>query len=287
MHRDSFHLLVLLGLLLSSPAAHATTRSYTPEQVRNLVQARAALLIDQSTGRILYQRNIDAPYPPASTTKLMTALVVYETKGLGGTITVRSVDTRVQPSVVPLVAGETVPVIDLVGSMLIGSDNDAAMSLARYAGGNVDNFVQMMNARARSLGCTKTRFTNPHGLYEKGVSVTARDLRRIFDQAIAIPSLRRLCETKNYQLNTAKGPQIVKNHNKLLGLYPGMGPAKTGWTMASRHTYAASVSRDGRELHLIILNSPDKWKDATLLFDYGFENLPETSETIPELSNKT
>lgn len=264
------HLIVLLtACFLSTLAA----REYTSDQVRQLVQAKAALLYDANTGQVLYQRNIDEPYAPASTTKLMTALLVYEQKGLNGTLTVRREDTRVQPSSVPLISGESVRVNDLVNALLIGSDNDAAMALARYTAGSSEAFVELMNERARQLGCTQTHFCNPHGLTEAGIKTSARDLRRIFQQVISIPALRKICQTKTFTLVTERGPQKIENHNKLLGRYPGMGPAKTGWTNASRHTYAAAASRNGHELQLIILNSPDKWKDATLLFDYGFSRL--------------
>jgi D-alanyl-D-alanine carboxypeptidase len=85
-----------------------------------------------------------------------------------------------------------------------------------------------------------------------------------------VPELREICRTPRLALRTAATTQTLKNHNKLLGVYPGMGPAKTGWTLRSRHTYAASATRDGHELHLILLHSANKWIDAKALFDFGF-----------------
>jgi D-alanyl-D-alanine carboxypeptidase (penicillin-binding protein 5/6) len=235
-----------------------------------LPRAVSVLLYDPQEGRILFGRNVDVPLPPASTTKLMTALLVYEKTGLRGWVRVQPEDTRVEPSHIPLVPGETVSVRDLVWALLIGSENDAALALARYTSGSVSAFVAEMNRKAAELGCTHTHFANPHGLPAAGQLTTARDLLRIFEAVLAVPELRNICATPYFHLTTASGDHWIKNHNKLLGKYPGMGPAKTGWTRASLHTFAACCQRDGRELHLILLASPNKWKDARWLFDMGF-----------------
>jgi len=255
----------------ATPAPH---RTLTDDDVKHLLMARAAMLYDEATGTIIYERSIDTPYPPASTTKLMTALLVYEMKGLDGSIVIQPEDTHVEPSSVPLIAGETVSINNLMHALLIASDNDAALTLARYVAGTESKFVEMMNARALSLGCENTHFVNPNGLPALNEYTTARDLRRIFNRVISIPVLRQICQTREFVLTTKAGSKVLINHNRLLGRYPGMGPAKTGWTLASEHTYAAAVIRDGRELQLIILHSQDKWRDAVVLFDYGFTHLP-------------
>ncbi len=254
-------------LLLARAAAQDAT------DLGQVVQAKAALLVDADTGRTLFARSINAQLPPASTTKLLTALVAYEKTGLYGTVKVSASDTKVEPSHIPLVPGEKVTVLALVKTLLIGSDNDAALALARHCAGSLTAFMQQMNARAVELGCTGTTFKNPNGLPVAGQVTTCTDLLKIFQKTISIPELRQICKTPTYTLTTATGTQVVKNHNKLLGVYPGMGPAKTGWTISSRHTYAAAASRNGHELHLIILNSPNKWVDAKALFDYGFAQL--------------
>jgi len=121
---------------------------------------------------------------------------------------------------------------------------------------------------------TRTRFGNPHGLPGTGQVTTVRDLMALFNAFLAKPELRRMAQTPAYHLRTAIGLQRMRNHNKLLGVYPGMGPAKTGWTYESRHTFAAAAKREGRELRLTLLRSANKWKDTRMLFDYGFANLP-------------
>lgn len=267
---------ILLGFLCFLAIGFKETQAAVPVPTSGTlpVQAKSALLYDVASGRILYQRAIETPYAPASTTKLLTALLVYEKSRLNGEVQVTAEDTHVEPSHIPLVTGETVSVRNLVRALLIGSDNDSAMALARYVGGSVSNFVRMMNLRAAALGCRHTVFKNPNGLPAYGQVTTSADLLKIFQAAIAIPALRDICQTPSFYLATASRHQIIRNHNHLLGTYPGMGPAKTGWTYASRHTYAASATRNGRELQLIILNSPNKWNDARTLFNYGFSHLP-------------
>lgn len=275
------------GLWGSSWAADPGTRKTPAPEGPPEIQARSALLYDPIAQKIIFQKNPDTHCIPASTVKMMTALVVFETKGLNGNVLIQPEDTHVEPSHVPLQNGETVPVLDLVRALLIGSDNDTAMALARHAGGSTSRFVNLMNLRARQLGCDDTLFQNPNGLPASNQYTTARDLLKIFQRVIAIYELRQIMRTKSFYLTTRVGTQLVKNHNKLLGLYPGMGPAKTGWTYASRHTYAAAATRNSRELHLIILNSQDKWSDAKRLFDYGFSHLPSLPAPTGSQANTT
>lgn len=259
------------------------------QEVNDEVRARSALLVDAMTGEILFERNPNLPLSAASTVKLMTALLVYEHVGLDGSVIVLPEDIKVEPSSVPLRVGEKVSITDLMHAMIIGSDNDCAMVLARVVAGNVVNFVEMMDKRAKELGCLNTSFANPNGLPDsKPQFSTAHDMLIIFQKFLSIPELAQIAQMPTFELCTRVGSQIVRNHNKLLGKYPGMGPAKTGWTRASRHTYAASVSREGRELRLIILSSPNKWEDSKLLFDYGFAHLPEWPvQKVAKVDKKT
>jgi D-alanyl-D-alanine carboxypeptidase len=257
-------------LLLQLPYAGKAIQRSALASLDQKVQARSALLVDAANGHILFSRNPTEPLPPASTVKLLTALLVYERTQLKGNVLVQKGDTLVPPSHIPLRAGETVPVRTLVQSLLIGSDNDSALALARHTAGSVEKFVVMMNTRARELGCTSSSFKTPNGLPAPNQVTTAVDLLKIFQAAMAVPELREICRTPSITLHTAVGVQRIKNHNKLLGVYPGMGPAKTGWTLNSKHTFAASATRDGHELHLILLDSANKWSDAEVLFDFGF-----------------
>jgi D-alanyl-D-alanine carboxypeptidase len=253
------------------------------------VKARATLLMDAQTGEVLYARSPDERLLPASTTKLMTALIVYEKLGLRGSVTIAEED-RAEPSNVPLIPGETVSVDKLFHALLIESANDSARALGRAVAGSNAAFVEMMNQRALTLGCFNTHFANPNGLpAPAGTHYTScHDLMIIFRAVIAYPDLRKMLSTKEYVITTASGTHFLHNHNLLLGRYPGMGPAKTGWTEAARHTYAAAASRTEngktRELLLIILDSPDKWTDAQILFNWGFAQTPPPvpAENAPE-----
>ncbi len=271
---------LILGMMTGATAMAAGRDTHPLERdINSLVRAKSALLVDEKTGEVIFARNAGKELPPASTVKMLTALLVYETKGLGGTVLITS-DDKAEPSNVPLIPGETVAVRDLVYSLLLGSDNDSAIALARYTGGNVTNFINMMNNRAIRLGCRNSNFKTPNGLPTPGQYTTSEDLMKIFEAFVRVPELRRIASTKTYFLKTAARSQTLKNHNKLLGVYSGMGPAKTGWTYTSRHTYAAAATRNGRELHLTILDTPNKWADATALFDYGFAHLP-ADPTVP------
>ena len=269
--RQLWRVIVALWLSFQLPVFGKPAEVITLASLNQKINASSALLVDAASGRVLFSKNPASQFPPASTTKLMTALLVYEHTHLEGNVLVEKPDTMVQPSSIPLKVGETVSVRTLVQSLLIGSDNDSAMALARFTSGSVPTFIALMNTRARELGCSNSVFKTPNGLPAPNQVTTARDLLKIFRAAMAIPELRQICQTPSLTLTTAVGKQVLKNHNKLLGVYPGMGPAKTGWTRASEHTYAASATRDGRELQLILLHSTNKWDDAELLFNYGFK----------------
>lgn len=272
-------LMVWCGLSLP---AEAVTRS----KLSTSVKAKSVLLTDARTGAVLYSKRADVAYPPASTVKLMTALLAWERTRLRGEIKVVRSDTQVEPSHVPLRVGEVVSVYDMTRTLLVGSDNDSARALGRHISGSNDAFLKLMNQRALSIGCKNTIFKTPNGLPASGQVTTCNDIMKIYNEVLKVPELKKMMTTKGFTLKTAVGSQWVKNHNKLLGKYTGMGPAKTGWTYASRHTYAASVTRGGRELRLTLLNSPDKWTDAKLLFDYGFSNLPGLKPQVAS-SSKT
>jgi serine-type D-Ala-D-Ala carboxypeptidase (penicillin-binding protein 5/6) len=277
--RPISHLLLLtfwLGLLCwTGPVSAFSFKDYGPRPrltPPDAILARAVVLEDADTKTILYQRNPDERLLPASTTKLMTALIVYEKLGgMNGNVTI-SEDDRAEPSNIPVVPGETVSVNTLFHALLIESANDSARALGRSVAGSADAFVNMMNQRALSMGLFNTHFHNPNGLpAPSGTHYTScADLMVIFQHVLSHPDLAKIMSTRAYTISTASGLHNLHNHNRLLGMYPGMGPAKTGWTVASRHTYACSVTQGGHTLLLTLLDSPDKWRDAQILFNWGF-----------------
>ena len=249
-----------------------------PEEIK----AQAALLIDAQTGKVLFQRNADERHLPASTTKLMTALIVYENIRMNGSVTIID-DDRAEPSNIPVVPGETIPVSTLFHALLIESANDSARALGRYVAGSTPAFVEMMNERSLAMGLFNTHFDNPNGLpAPAGTHYTScADLMKIFQAVIRYPELRKILSTKEYVIHTASGTHILHNHNRLLGYYPGMGPAKTGWTELARHTYACSVTQNGHELLLTMLDSPNKWADSQILFNWAFAQEAAGTTTGP------
>ncbi len=265
-----------LGLLCwTKPAYGFHFKDYNPAPhltPPDAIQAKAVVLEDLDTGEVLFQKNPDMRLLPASTTKLMTALIVYEKLGgMKGSVTVTE-DDRAEPSNIPVVPGETISVNTLFHALLIESCNDSARTLGRAVAGSAPGFVEMMNQRAIAMGLFNTHFHNPNGLpAPSGTHFTScADLMVIFKAVLKYPALADIMQTKQFEIHTASGTHVLRNHNRLLGYYPGMGPAKTGWTEASRHTYACEVTQNGHHLLLTLLDSPDKWHDAIILFNWGF-----------------
>jgi len=283
-------LTICLGLFCGSGSvlAQFSFRDYGPHPhltPPDAILSRGALLVRADTGEVLYARNPDVRLLPASTTKLMTALIVREKLGgMTGRVTIEAGD-RAEPSNIPVVPGETISVFTLFHALLIESANDSARALGRYVAGSNQAFVAMMNQRALALGLFNTHFYNPNGLpAPQGTHYTScADLMVIFRHVIAYPELAQIMSTKEYTIYTASGTHSLRNHNLLLGRYPGMGPAKTGWTYASRHTYACAVTQNGHTLLLTLLDSPDKWRDAEILFNWGFaqEASQPTAQAAP------
>jgi len=277
-------LTIWLGLLCwTSPVpAQFYFKDYGPRPRHtppDAILSRGALLMDAQTGEVLYARNPDERLLPASTTKLMTALIVYEKLGgFRGNVTIEESD-RAEPSNIPVVPGETISVYTLFHALLIESANDSARALGRYVAGSNEAFVGMMNQRALAMGLFNTHFNNPNGLpAPEGTHYTScADLMQIFRAVIKYPELARILSTKAYTIETASGVHPLRNHNLLLGRYPGMGPAKTGWTEAARHTYACAVTQNGHTLLLTLLDSPNKWLDAEILFNWGFARVESQS----------
>jgi len=256
----------LLGLLvfgLLAPPAHG---SLPP------VEATAFVLLEERTGQVLLARNPDLPRPPASTTKILTALLVLENLPLDRVVKVsaRAAAQR-EGSSIGLEVGERRTVRELLYALLVKSANDAAVALAEAVDGSVEGFVRRMNARARALGARNTHFVNPHGLHQPGHYTTASDLARIARAALQNPVFREIVRTREYEYPSAQGPLRLLNGNRLLGRYPGADGVKTGWTAQSGRCLVASATRSGRRLLVVLLNAPQVFQDAARLLDYGFE----------------
>jgi D-alanyl-D-alanine carboxypeptidase (penicillin-binding protein 5/6) len=253
------------------------------------LSARALLLMDAKTGKVLYQKNADIPLPPASTTKVLTAILTLESqKQSNDRLTVSKAATRVPASKLYLKPGQTVSIEDLLYGVLLASANDASVVLAEGIGGSVERFAEIMTKKAHDLGATNTRFSNPHGLTAADHYSTARDLALIFKYAMKNPTFRQIVHTKMSSVRsvspgkkTAQTRRIsVRNHNRLLWNYDGAIGGKTGYTFAAQKCYVGAVERDGVTLIVSLLGSRDLWGDTKRLLEYGFDNY-QALNTLP------
>lgn len=235
------------------------------------VDAASAILLDLDTGRVLFERAPDRRRPVASTTKVMTALLVLESADPDGVIEVDGTATAQAGSILGLQPGEGIQVRDLLFALMLQSANDAAVALAEHVAGSVEAFVRAMNARARELGARRTRFASPNGLNDLGVS-TARDLATITIEAFRHPLFARIARTRLRSIPAPVGPpRRIQSRNALLWLYPGATGVKTGWTSAAGFCLVASAERDGLRLLSVVLGSPDEaFTDSAILLDHGF-----------------
>jgi D-alanyl-D-alanine carboxypeptidase (penicillin-binding protein 5/6) len=238
------------------------------------IAGRAAVLMEMSAGKILWQRNQDQLLAPASTTKILTALVVLERSKLNDVVKVPREATLATGGTVHLHTGEQLSVEQLLYGMLLGSANDAAIALANHTGGSMAKFVDLMNGKARHLGAKRSNFHNPTGLPQKGHMTTARELAMISRAALANPQFRRIVANKKQAWKSAKWQGELKNSNVLLETYPGAIGVKTGQTSEAGFCLVAAAARGEESFIAVILKSTEKsgWEDAKRLLDHGFKN---------------
>lgn len=228
------------------------------------VSATAAVLMDADMGQVLYEKNGDRQMLIASTTKIMTALVVLEHAAPDDVITVTP-DHMAEGSSMYLKAGETVRVEELLYGLLLCSGNDAALALTECAGG-LTPFVALMNEKAAALGMAHTSFANPNGLDADGHYSTARDMAVLAAAAVENPTFRRICSSRSVTI----GQRTMENHNRLLRQVEGCVGLKTGYTQAAGRTLVSCTERDGCRLVAVTLQDGNDWADHAALYDYGF-----------------
>lgn len=242
----------------------------TPEAAR--VNAKAAVLIDADSGRVLYEQQAHTRLPMASTTKIMTALVVLERCDLHATVAVDERAVGIEGSSVYLYPGELLTVEQLLYAVLLSSANDAAAALAYLVADSIEGFAALMNGKAAEIGVRDTHFKNPHGLDADGHYTTAYDLAVITAYALQNEDFLRIVSTqkKVIPLQEQKGARVLRNHNKLLTRYRGCIGVKTGFTKKSGRCLVSAAERDGVRLVCVTLDCPDDWRTHTELLDMGF-----------------
>jgi D-alanyl-D-alanine carboxypeptidase (penicillin-binding protein 5/6) len=236
-------------------------------------------MLDTADGRELWARDANARRAMASTTKIMTAVVVLERAGLDDVVTVRKTDVKVGESGMGLRVGEELTVRQLLEGMLIQSGNDAATALAVHVAGSVEGFVAMMNAKAASLDLVDTRYMNPHGLDVPGHYTTAADLTALSRYAMRDPEFQRIVKTVSTRAVTEHFTHKLENSNLMLKIYPGADGIKTGWTDEAGYCVIVSAKREGVSLVATVLGAASeegRFGQATRLLDWGFAHYRPT-----------
>jgi len=244
---------------------------YTPEGIPK-TSAASIIVVDANSGKILYEKNADQTRVPASTQKLLTALIVAESGFLDRTVTVQPVDTLAEPVKLNIKAGDTYQRIDLLRALLVKSPNDVARCLARDNAGSVAAFAEIMNRRAQELGAVHSHFVNPNGLPIPGQYSTARDLSIIARAAYANPTIRSIVCLPQLVFRYANGrTRELENTNKLLRRVPYCNGMKTGYTDAAGKCLIASGTRPGKDIIVVVLgdSSSHVWRDASALLSWG------------------
>jgi len=230
--------------------------------------AAAEISMELSTGTVLEESNADARLPMASTTKIMTAIIIVEDCNLDEVITVPDKAVGVEGSSIYLKKDEQIDIRDLLYGLMLRSGNDSATALAIHHSGSVEKFVEVMNGRAKKIGAECTHFTNPSGLPDNEHYTTARDLCKIACYAMRNETFKEVVSTRSY-----KGKfRSYDNKNKMLYNYEGANGVKTGYTMKAGRCLVSSAERNGMDVVTVVLNCPDMYERSEALLNDAFEN---------------
>lgn len=256
------------------------TRPVDPYDVLPNVTAASAIVIEASTGHVIYARNPDAPMFPASTTKMMTLIMALERGGLDEIVEVSANASAAEGSTLWLDPGEHIPLNDLLYGMIMVSANDASVAIAEHIGGSVANFAAAMTARAHELGAVNSNFTNPHGLPDDNHYTTARDLALLASHGLKLIGFEQIVTQQEAAFGWIHDDEnkLLRSENQLLWMYNGCNGIKTGYTERAGRCVICSARRNGIQLISVVLDGLYMWNDSIIMLDYGFENI--SSETL-------
>lgn len=268
-------ILALVILLCGAWPAEAARAKAAP--TRRLT-ARAAILIDNRSGQILYEREPDLRLAPASTTKILTALIALRSGALDRNVPVSPYAASMQPSKINLKPGWSMNMEDLVYAVLLNSANDASVVVAEGLGGSVEGFARQMNVTAYALGATHSHFVNPNGLPAENHYSTVRDLTTIMRHGLMMPHFRNILSTRTLGIRPAEGsnrPISLRSHNRMLARTDAHVIGKTGWTREAKRCFVGAATANDREIVFAVLGATDLWGDLARLIDFGLGRTDE------------
>ncbi|GAB3052592.1 D-alanyl-D-alanine carboxypeptidase family protein [Virgibacillus ainsalahensis] len=252
-------------------------------QAAPTVSANNAILIEQSTGRVLFEKQAHETQLIASITKVLTAIIAVESGKMGEKATVSKEAIYTEGSSIYLEQGEKITIEDLVYGLMLRSGNDAAVAISEYIGGSEKGFVHLMNDKANWLGMTNSSFDNPHGLDADNHYSTAYDMALLMRYAMDNEQFKEITASTSYQ--SSNRAYSWQNKNKLLTqLYENSTGGKTGFTKKAGRTLISSASKNGMDLIAVTLNAPDDWRDHIAMFEWAFDNYE--MESIAEEGEK-
>ena len=259
-----------LPFAIPTPAPYPSNATGMP--VPEDITASGVVIVDIESGVHLYKRNEEDLFAPASTTKILTALVALDTYKLDDVLTVKTIANTGQT--MGLVAGERITVENLLYGALVQSGNDAAYALAENYPGGVDKFVEAMNAKAKTIHLTKSFFANPVGYDDPNQRMTPSDLARLAVVALTNPVIAKIVAIPQITISDVTHTYFhaLKNVNQLLGKIPGVGGIKTGWTEEAGENLVTYVERNGHKVIFVVLHSKDRFGETAKLIDWVFGN---------------
>src|SRR4051812_8649908 len=254
------------------------------------VSARGAVLMEQESGRVLFEKDAHTKRRIASITKIMTAILAIESGKMNELVKVSEQATRAEGSSVYLKPGEKIKLEHLVYGLMLRSGNDTAVAIAEHVGGSLDGFVFLMNQKAEEIGMENTHFANPHGLddHENHLS-TAYDMAILTQYAMFNDTYQKIAGTKVHRVPDPTGDwdRVWSNKNRLLtGLYEYTTGGKTGYTKRAKRTLVTTASKDNLELIAVTLNGPDDWNDHINMYEHAFRNYKLVSVLKEGMINK-
>lgn len=261
---------------------------YNEEEIQNLIvesvatpseepkiNARAAIIYDRTTKEIIWGKNEKQKKAMASTTKIMSAIVVLENSNLSDVVTISKKAAGIGGSRLKISTGDKITVNDLLYGLMLRSGNDAAVALAEYVGGSVEGFASLMNKKARELGLNNTNFVTPHGLDNENHYTTAYELAMLTDYVLNNKTFSKIVNTKVTTISINGNSRNIYNTNELLGYMQGVDGVKTGFTNGAGRCLVTSCTRDNNQIITVVLGcdtKKDRTSDSTKLIEYAFKN---------------